>query len=62
MLRTVLDNRIHTLHDIEALTDRPVLGGIAFDPEAPKRPLIVHADPRSPARSPSGACGRTCSS
>lgn len=48
MLRTVLDNRIHTLHDIEALTDRPVLGGIAFDPEAPKRPLIVHADPRSP--------------
>lgn len=48
MLRTVLDNRIHTLHDIEALTDRPVLGGIAHDPDAPKRPLIVHADPRSP--------------
>lgn len=48
MLRTVLDNRIHTLHDIETLTDRPVLGGIAFDPDAPKRPLIVHADPRSP--------------
>lgn len=48
ILRTVLDNRIHTLHDIEALTDRPVLGGIAFDPEATKRPLIVHADPRSP--------------
>lgn len=48
MLRTVLDNRIHTLHDIEALTDRPVLGGIAFDPDATKRPLIVHADPRSP--------------
>jgi succinoglycan biosynthesis transport protein ExoP len=48
VLRTVLDNRIHTLHDIEALTDRPVLGGIAYDPEASKRPLIVHADPRSP--------------
>lgn len=48
VLRTVLDNRIHTLHDIEALTDRPVLGGIAFDPGATKRPLIVHADPRSP--------------
>ncbi|WP_136055511.1 polysaccharide biosynthesis tyrosine autokinase [Microbacterium sp. K24] len=47
-LRTVLDNRIHTLQDIESLTDRPVLGGIAFDPEATKRPLIVHADPRSP--------------
>lgn len=48
VLRTVLDNRIHTLHDIETLTDRPVLGGIAFDPAAAKRPLIVHADPRSP--------------
>lgn len=47
-LRTVLDNRIHTLADIESLTERPVLGGIAFDPEASTRPLIVHADPRSP--------------
>ncbi|BDZ39235.1 polysaccharide biosynthesis tyrosine autokinase [Microbacterium suwonense] len=48
MLRTVLDTRIHTMHDIEDITDQPMLGGIAFDPEAPKRPLIVHADPRSP--------------
>jgi len=48
MLRTVLDNRIHTQHDLEDITDRPMLGGIAFDPEAQKRPLIVHADPRSP--------------
>ncbi|MBO0980996.1 polysaccharide biosynthesis tyrosine autokinase [Microbacterium sp. SD291] len=48
LLRTVLDTRIHTLHDVEHLTDRPLLGGIAFDPDAVKRPLIVHADPRSP--------------
>lgn len=48
VLRHVLDVRIHTLHDIEQITDRPMLGGIAFDPEAQKRPLIVHADPRSP--------------
>lgn len=48
VLRTVLDTRVRTLHDIEQLTEAPVLGGIAFDPEAPKRPLIVHADPRSP--------------
>ncbi|UJP08925.1 polysaccharide biosynthesis tyrosine autokinase [Microbacterium sp. KUDC0406] len=48
LLRTVLDNRIHTLSDLEGITEKPVLGGIAFDPEAPKRPLIVHADPRSP--------------
>lgn len=48
VLRTVLDTRVRTLHDIEQLTEAPMLGGIAFDPEAPKRPLIVHADPRSP--------------
>lgn len=48
ILRAVLDNRIHSLHDIEASTDAPVLGGIILDPEAKKRPLIVRADPRSP--------------
>src|SRR5690606_24079261 len=48
MLRTVLDTRIHTLHDLEDITDRPMLGGIAYDPDAQKRPLIVHADPHSP--------------
>lgn len=48
VLRSVLDTRIHTLHDLELLTDRPMLGGVAYDPEAKKRPLIVHSDPRSP--------------
>lgn len=48
VLRTVLDTRIHTIHDLESITDRPMLGGVAYDPEAKKRPLIVHADPRSP--------------
>ena len=48
VLRSVLDTRVRTLHDIEQLTDAPLLGGIAFDPDAPKRPLIVQADPRSP--------------
>ncbi|MDQ0613803.1 succinoglycan biosynthesis transport protein ExoP [Microbacterium sp. W4I4] len=48
MLRTVLDTRIHTLHDLEDITERPMLGGIANDPDAPKRPLIMHADPHSP--------------
>lgn len=48
VLRSVLDTRIHTLHDLELITDRPMLGGVAYDPEAKKRPLIVHADPRSP--------------
>lgn len=48
VLRSVLDTRIHSLHDIEHATQAPVLGGITLDPDAKKRPLIVHADPRSP--------------
>lgn len=48
ILRSVLDTRIHSLHDIELITDKPLLGGIAFDPETKTRPLIVHADPRNP--------------
>lgn len=48
VLRSVLDTRIHSLHDIEQVTDAPALGGIAYDAEAKQRPLIVHADPRNP--------------
>lgn len=48
VLRSVLDTRVRTVHDIEQLTTAPMLGGIAYDPDAQKRPLIVHADPRSP--------------
>lgn len=48
VLRSVLDTRIHSLHDIEQVTDAPLVGGITYDPEASKRPLIVQADPRNP--------------
>jgi capsular exopolysaccharide synthesis family protein len=48
VLRSVLDTRIRTPHDVEAVTDRPLIGAIAFDPKAKDRPLIVHADPLSP--------------
>lgn len=41
------DRRIHSRSDVEALTDRPVLGGIGSDPHAKRRPLIVQEDPRS---------------
>lgn len=47
-LRNILDTRIHSSHDIEQVTDRPILGAVSYDPEAKKRPLIVHADPRNP--------------
>ncbi|WIV45298.1 polysaccharide biosynthesis tyrosine autokinase [Glutamicibacter nicotianae] len=48
VLRFVLDTRIHSLHDVEQVTDAPMLGGITYDSDATKRPLIVHTDPRSP--------------
>ncbi|HEV7847876.1 MAG TPA: polysaccharide biosynthesis tyrosine autokinase [Mycetocola sp.] len=48
VLRSVLDTRIHSSHDIEQVTDASILGGIALDPDAKKRPLVVHVDPRSP--------------
>lgn len=48
ILRTVLDTRIHSAHDIAIVTDKPLLGGISYDPDAPKRPLVVHVDPQNP--------------
>ena len=48
VLRSVMDTRIRTRSDIAAITKDPVLGRIIYDPESPKRPLIVHDDPRSP--------------
>lgn len=48
LLRSVLDTRIHSIRDIEQLTDAPILGRIANDPETATRPLIVHADAMSP--------------
>nr|WP_244637171.1 polysaccharide biosynthesis tyrosine autokinase [Frigoribacterium sp. CFBP 13712] len=48
VLRSTLDTRIHGSHDVEQVTEAPILGGISYDPGAKKRPLIVHADPRSP--------------
>ncbi len=48
VLRETLDTRIRSQRDVEQVTDTPVIGGIVFDPKAADRPLIVHADPRSP--------------
>lgn len=48
LLIEVLDTRIRGERDVRALTDAPILGGIAFDKMAPKRPLIVQVEPKSP--------------
>lgn len=47
-LRNTLDTKIRTQSDLESVTEVPVLGAIGHDPDAERRPLIVHADPRSP--------------
>ena len=47
ILRHILDTRVHGPQDVQSVTTAPILGGIGFDPDARKRPLIVHVDPRS---------------
>ena len=48
LLRDLLDTTIKGEKDCAEVTDATVIGGIAFDADAPKRPLIVQADPHSP--------------
>ncbi|OIH97599.1 polysaccharide biosynthesis tyrosine autokinase [Curtobacterium sp. MCBA15_001] len=48
VLREALDNRVRTEADVEKISDKPIVGGIAFDNKAAERPLIVQVDPRSP--------------
>jgi polysaccharide biosynthesis transport protein len=48
ILRETLDTRIRNERDVELITAVPIVGGIAFDPKARQRPLIVQSDPRSP--------------
>ncbi|WP_309064548.1 polysaccharide biosynthesis tyrosine autokinase [Microbacterium sp.] len=48
LLRTLLDTRIHNLNDVETAVQAPILGGIAFDPDAAERPLIVATHPHDP--------------
>jgi capsular exopolysaccharide synthesis family protein len=47
-LREVLDSRIRNERDVRAVTDAPILGAIAFDPQMKQKPLIVHSAPQSP--------------
>ncbi|MEF2977459.1 polysaccharide biosynthesis tyrosine autokinase [Subtercola sp. YIM 133946] len=48
VLRSTLDTRVRNEHDVENVTEAPLLGGIAFDARATERPLVVQDDPRSP--------------
>ena len=46
--RQSLDRTIRTAEDLRAVTDRPVLGEIPFDPVAESEPLVIGAQGRAP--------------
>ncbi|EAP97401.1 cell surface polysaccharide biosynthesis / Chain length determinant protein [Janibacter sp. HTCC2649] len=45
VLKQFLDTKLRSKEDVEALTEKVVLGGIPFDADAAKHPLIIQADP-----------------
>lgn len=47
VLKQLLDTKLRTKEDVEALTEAVVLGGIPFDGDAEKHPLIIQADPHA---------------
>lgn len=48
ILRTILDTRIRGEADVRRVTNAPVLGGISYDGEASKRPLLTQTAHQSP--------------
>ncbi|MBP1135103.1 capsular exopolysaccharide synthesis family protein [Arthrobacter sp. PvP023] len=47
-LRTTLDNQIRGEIDLRQVTDAPLLGGIHFDQDATRKPLLTQTRPQSP--------------
>ncbi|WP_144659248.1 polysaccharide biosynthesis tyrosine autokinase [Paenarthrobacter nicotinovorans] len=48
LLRSALDNRVRGEADLRMVTDSPILGGISFEPDATKKPLLTQAPHQSP--------------
>lgn len=48
LLRSTLDSRIRGELDLKRVTQLPLLGGISFDQDAVKNPLLTQASPQSP--------------
>lgn len=48
LLRELFETRIIVAKDVARVTDATVIGGISFDRDAARHPLIVQADPHSP--------------
>lgn len=47
VLRESLDTKIRSANDLDDLRHSNILGGITFDPDFVKNPLIVHSHPKS---------------
>ncbi|WP_052109688.1 polysaccharide biosynthesis tyrosine autokinase [Knoellia sinensis] len=47
VLKHLMDTKLRSKEDVEVLTDAVLLGGIPFDPDADKHPLIIQADPHA---------------
>ncbi|MHA7239335.1 tyrosine-protein kinase domain-containing protein [Arthrobacter sp. TMS1-12-1] len=48
VLRTTLDTRVRSESDVRRISDAPLLGGISFDADAQKKPLLTQAPTQSP--------------
>lgn len=48
LIRTLLDNRIRGEADLRQVTDAPLLGGISFDQDATRKPLLTQTPSQSP--------------
>ncbi len=48
VLRTTLDTRVRGESDLRRISDAPILGGISFDTDAQKKPLLTQAPAQSP--------------
>lgn len=47
VLRTLLDTKVRGESDLRKITEVPILGGIAFDADATKKPLLTQVAPQS---------------
>jgi polysaccharide biosynthesis transport protein len=48
LLRSTLDTRVRAAHDVEHITERPVLGSMTYDPRVKSSPLVVRESAGSP--------------
>lgn len=48
VLRTMLDTKVRGESDLRRLTDAPILGGISYDSDAARKPLLTQAPTQSP--------------